>query len=395
MVRPKIIFIGLLLAGVAAVFIFHFTPRSFLHPDTTQTFHISIPSGVNFVQLAGQYGVATSTAQKILAAAKDKYDLAKIVSGRELALVFDNAAGGLKKLVYKIDNDSWLIAEADSATENEEPVWTAKTEAIPYEVRQKEAGSVISKSLYETIVNAGVDERLALALAEVFAWQIDFATDIQEGDSFKVIYEERYLDGKYVMPGRILAASFINNGEQFKAFYFEGGKTEAGYYDENGAALQKVFLKSPLQYKYISSGFSYGRVNPITKVMTPHRAIDYAAPFGTPAVSVGDGMVIQAGWNGPYGISVTVHHNETYSTIYGHFSSLAKGIRVGAKIKQGQVVGYVGSTGQSTGPHLHFELHKRGAKVNPFKEEIPPGQPVDGSDMSALQEVVQRYSSHL
>ncbi len=395
MIRAKIIFIGLLLAGITAAAIFHFTPRSFLQPDTTQTLHISIPSGANFVQLASQYGVATSTAQKILAAAKDKYDLAKIVSGRELALVFDNAAGGLKKLVYKIDNDSRLIAQAEIPAEGEDPTWSAKTEAIPYELKEKSAGSVISKSLYETIINAGLDERLALALAEAFAWQIDFATDIQEGDSFKVIYEERYLDGGYVMPGKILAASFINNGEQFKAFYFKGEKTEAGYYDENGAALQKVFLKSPLQYKYISSGFSYGRVNPITKVMSPHRAIDYAAAYGTPAVSVGDGTVIQAGWNGPYGISVTVHHNETYSTIYGHFSSLAKGIRVGAKVKQGQVVGYVGSTGQSTGPHLHFELHKYGAKVNPFKEEVPPGQPVDGSDMAALWEVVQKYSARL
>ena len=233
-------------------------------------------------------------------------------------------------------------------------------------------------------------------MAETLAWQIDFAADIRAGDSYKIIYEDRYRDGQYVMSGRLLAVKFVNDGETFKGFYFPGSeKTREGYYDENGQALQKVFLKSPLQYKYISSGYSLGRVNPITKKVAPHRGIDYAAPAGTPAVAVGDGTIIQAGWNGPYGISVLVRHNETYQTRYGHFASLAKGIRVGAKVKQGQVVGYVGSTGEATGPHLHYEMHKFGSHVNPFKVEVPPGEPVNDSDQAAFQESVSLYNQRL
>lgn len=394
MIRPRAIIVGLLLGLAAILVVVNIHPENVTKLDPLQTLRISVPQGVTFGQLVRWYGVATSTAQAIIDAAKPQYDLAKIVSGRELALSFDSFSGGVKKLVYSVNADKRLIAQAEEG-ESGELSWKAILEDIPYEIRQKEVGGVISKSLYETMIDDKMDSRLALALAEVFAWQVDFAVDIQQGDSFKVVYEERYLDGQYVMPGKILAASFINEGKQFKAFHFTGGKTEVGYYDENGDALQKVFLKSPLQYKYISSGFSYGRVNPVTKVMTPHRAIDYAAAYGTPAVSVGDGTVVQAGWNGLYGISVTIHHNETYSTIYGHFGSLAKGIRVGAKVKQGQVVGYVGSTGQSTGPHLHFELHKYGAKVNPFKEEVPPGQPVDSSDVAALKTIVSQYISKI
>jgi murein DD-endopeptidase MepM/ murein hydrolase activator NlpD len=258
-----------------------------------------------------------------------------------------------------------------------------------------------------------LDQRLALALAEMFAWQIDFATQIQKGDSFKVIYEKKYRGDSYDHPGKILAAEFINSGERFQGFYFnpvrdregsqrasvsngvKGDKTKEGYYDEAGNSLQKVFLKAPLQYKYVSSGFTYSRFNPILQAYTKHRGIDYAAVFGTPAVTVGDGTVVQAGWNGEYGISVKVRHNETYTTVYGHFSSLAKGIRIGAKVRQGQIIGYVGSTGLSTGPHLHYEMHKFGTFINPFKEKIPPGEPIKDGDLPAFQVVLDKYKKGL
>ena len=193
------------------------------------------------------------------------------------------------------------------------------------------------------------------------------------------------------MPGKILAASFSNAGKIFRGFYFGSDNTKPGHYDEEGNSLQKEFLKSPLQYKYISSGFSYARLNPITKQVSSHRGIDYAANAGTPAVSVGEGTIIQAGWNGYYGISATVRHNDTYKTVYGHFQSLAKGIKVGAKVKQGQVIGYVGSTGQATGPHLHYEMHKFNQYVNPFLVEIPPGEPIAEEDRAAFQEITNKY----
>ncbi len=347
---------------------------------------LEVPKGTTFSQLMTSLGVATDTAVAILESSKKAYDFSRIVEGRELALFYNATSSVLERLVYEIDSESEFVAEP---TENG---WQAGTTTIAYEIWERTASGVIENSLYETMVSQGLDERLALALAETFAWQIDFAADIQKGDSFKVLHEERYLDGQYVMPGKILAAEFMNAGEISRGYYFGGPNTKAGYYDEKGNSLQKIFLKSPLQYKYISSGYSYARINPITKKIAPHRGIDYAANYGTLAVSVGDGTVIQAGWNGPYGLSVMIRHNDTYRSRYGHFQSLARGIQVGAKVRQGQVVGYVGSTGEATGPHLHYEMHKFGAYVNPFKVEIPPGEPINEADRAAFEEAVRQYN---
>ena len=354
------------------------------------TMRREVPAGVTFAALMAQMGVATDTSMAIFEAAKPAYDLSKIVSGREMALVYATTEGWpLKRLAYYINADERLVAERDP-----EPVegWRARVEPTPYEIKERTAGGAIATSLYEAIVAASIDERLALAVAEMFAWQIDFAADIRADDTFQVIYEERYLDGRYAMPGKILAAEFINDGVGFRGYYFEESHTKAGHYDENGTSLQKMFLKSPLQYKYISSGYSYGRVNPITKEISPHRGIDYAAPAGTPAVSVGDGTIVQAGWNGGYGISVKVRHNETYQTLYGHFSRLAKGIARGARVTQGQVIGYAGETGEATGPHLHYEMYKFGERVNPFKVEIPDGGAVAEADTKAFQEAIARFT---
>src|SRR3989344_1396051 len=351
-----------------------------------------ILQGATFSVMASETGVATDTANAILDGAKKVYNLASIAAGKKLEFVYDKN-GALKELVYEIDRDEKLSVKNLSTTTAE--YWQAGKTPIEDSVKIDSAKGVIENSLYQTIVEQNLDERLALALAETFAWQIDFAAQIQKGDSFKVIYEKKYRDGVYSHPGKILAAEFNNYGEKFQGFYYESENTKAGYYDENSNSVQKVFLKAPLQYKYISSGFSYARLNPITNQVSPHRGIDYAAPAGTPAVSVGGGTVVQAGWNRYYGISVKVRHNEMYTTVYGHFSSLAKGIRVGTKVAQGQIVGYVGSTGLSTGPHLHYEMHKFGALINPFKEKIPPGEPVNEKDKAAFEAVKKKYQKEL
>lgn len=353
-----------------------------------------ILAGSTFSVLAAENGIATATRSAILASAKKVHDLANLAAGKELSFVYDGNSGVLKALIYEINKEEKLVAQNVSTTTLID-IWEAEKVPIEYQIEIAKAKGVIENSLYETIVEQGLDERLALALAEMFAWQIDFAAQIQKGDSFKAIYEKKYRDGNYDHPGNILAAEFINNGERFQGFYFKGSKTREGYYDENGNSLQKVFLKAPLQYKYISSGFSYRRFNPVLKTFTSHRGIDYAAPAGTPAVTVGDGTVVQAGWNGYYGISVRVRHNETYSTVYGHFMSLAKGIRVGAKVRQGQIVGYVGSTGLSTGPHLHYEMHKFGSLINPFAEKIPAGEPIKEGDSVQFEEFKNRYQKEL
>lgn len=373
--------------------------QEIVNPDVVIKKEILI--GSTFSTLASSAGLATTTVNNILESAKDVYNLALITAGKELILVY-NQDEVLKELIYEISSEEKLSVKNTSTTTLEQ--WEAARITIEYTVEVAIAKGVIESSLYETMVAQGIDPRLVLALAETFAWQIDFAGEIQKGDSFKVIYEKKFRDGAYSHPGNILAAEFNNVGSISKGFYFEPSReegspakalAEAGYYDESGNSLQKVFLKSPLQYKYISSGFSYGRYNPITKKVSPHRGIDYAANSGTPAVAVGSGTVIQAGWNGYYGISVTIRHNDTYKTVYGHFKSLARGVRAGSKVKQGQIIGYVGSTGLSTGPHLHYEMHKFGQHVNPFTVKVPPGKPIKEGDKEQFEAVVAKYTQEL
>jgi len=347
-----------------------------------------IISGSTFSVVASDAGLATSTIASILDSAKKVYDLALIRAGKDLVFVFDKETNNLKELNYDISTEEKLIIQNISTSTE---TWQAERKPIDYEVQIAEAEGIIDSSLYETMVGQGIDGRAVIALAEVFAWQIDFAGEIQKGDSFKVIYEKRFLNDNYVMPGKILAAKFIASGEEYKGFYFKGSDGKEGYYDDNGKSLEKVFLKSPIQYRYVSSGFSYKRVNPVTGGVSAHRAIDYVAPSGTPVVSIGDGTVIQAGWNGAYGISVKVRHNDTYTTVYGHFSSLARGIKRGVSVKQGQVIGYVGSTGQSTGPHLHYEVHKFDVLINPFNIVVPDGKPVSESDKALFEEAKKNY----
>jgi murein DD-endopeptidase MepM/ murein hydrolase activator NlpD len=346
--------------------------------------------GSTFSIMASQSGVATDTVNAILEKSKKVYDLALIRAGKEIVFVFDKKTNDLKELDYDINTEEKLIIQNSSTTTED---WRAEKKQIEYKIEISTAEGIIDSSLYETVVSQGLDDRLAIALAEAFAWQIDFVGDIQKGDSFKVVYEKRFLDGNYAMPGKILAAKFSNAGQEYLGYYFKDSDGKEGYYDENGKSLQKVFLKSPLQYKYISSGFTYKRLDPVTEsYYHAHRAVDLVANYNTPVVAIGDGTVTQAGWNGDYGISVTIRYNDMYTSVYGHFSSIAKGVKRGAGVKQGQVVGYVGSTGNSTGPHLHYEIHKFGTYVNPFKIEVPDGKPVKDSDKSLFEEVKNKYT---
>jgi len=355
-----------------------------------------ILTGSTFSVIAAEAGVATDTVSAILESSNDIYNLARIVAGKDIDFIFNKETGEFKKLVYEINDEEKLEVKHVVDLEKGVEDWKSELTPIEYTTEIDSAKGTIETSLYQTIVDQGVDERMALELAETFAWQIDFATQIQKGDSFKVIYEKKYREGGYDRPGKIIAAEFINAGEKFQGFYFEGSdETKEGHYDEIGKSVQKIFLKAPLQYKYISSGFTYKRYNPILDKYTPHRGIDYAAPSGTPSVTIGDGTIIQAGWNGQYGISVKVRHNEVYTTVYGHFSALPKGIRVGARVKQGQVIGYVGSTGLSTGPHLHYEMHKFGSFINPFNEKFPSIEPVAENDMAAFELIRDDYQNQL
>ena len=350
---------------------------------------IEILAGDTFGQVAERAALSAKEAAAIYEAAKEVYDLARIKAGAYLELIYDRQTNELLEVVYKIDSEEELviIVQADKS-------FIAQLRPIAYDVKVVHKEAKISDSLYLSALEVGMDEKAIIALAEAFQWSIDFAMDPRVGDTFKVIYEERYLQGEYVRPGKILAARYVNDGTAYELYYFHETDDNEGYFDKEGNSVQKMFLKAPVAFKYISSGFTTGlRYVEAFNVSTGHRAIDYAAPSGTPIRSVGDGTVTFAGWNGPYGYMVSVRHNGTYSTNYAHMSKMA--VKKGAKVKQGDVIGYVGSTGFSTGPHLHYEMVRNGIKINPLTEVLPPGQAIDAENKERFLQSITDWQTEL
>ncbi|MBW2622888.1 MAG: M23 family metallopeptidase, partial [Deltaproteobacteria bacterium] len=240
-----------------------------------------------------------------------------------------------------------------------------------------------------------LDPEVVLNFSDIFAYDIDFFTDIQTGDRFSIFYELKYLQGNLVGSGRILAAEFINNGKKLEAYYFEKSPGKGGYYDAEGRSLRKMFLKSPLRFRRISSYFSRSRYHPILKICRPHLGIDYAAPPGTPVETVADGKVTFKGWNGGYGRFVKIKHNRAYTTTYGHLSRYAKGLKKGKRVKQGDLIGYVGSSGLSTGPHLDYRMVKNGKFINPLALNLEPAPPIEASQRSRFHVHVENVKSQM
>jgi murein DD-endopeptidase MepM/ murein hydrolase activator NlpD len=235
----------------------------------------------------------------------------------------------------------------------------------------------LSSSLYESITKGGESPELVFKFADIFAWVIDFLTECQSGDTFEIIVEREYFRNKHIRDRKIIAAVYRGDIGTYYAFYYMDPDEREDYYDEEGNSLRKQLLKSPLQYRRISSHFSLARMHPILKIRRPHYGIDFAAPRGTPVATVGDGHVVFAGWKGGYGKLVIINHPNSFKTYYGHLSRIGKGVSAGAKVVQGQVIGYVGSTGLSTGPHLHFGIKNYGKWVNPLKIDLPPAEPIN------------------
>ena len=254
--------------------------------------------------------------------------------------------------------------------------FSARAVTNQVERRLMYGSGVIKGSLFGAAQKAGIDDQIIMALAEVFAWQIDFAKDLHPGDRFSVVYEELYLDGMKVDNGRILAAHVSNQGKSFDAVLFTGPNGEQGYYTPAGYSLKRTFLRTPLKFTRISSLFSNARRHPILNRIRAHRGVDYAAPSGTPVRAAGDGRVALVGWKGGYGRAILIRHDSGYDTMYGHLSGWARGLRAGQHVSQGQLIGYVGMSGLATGPHLHYELHIQGRYVDPLKITQPPPQPI-------------------
>ncbi|MEP7181496.1 MAG: peptidoglycan DD-metalloendopeptidase family protein [Betaproteobacteria bacterium] len=260
----------------------------------------------------------------------------------------------------------------------------ATTVAAPADIRLKVAAGEIRSSLFGAADAIGLPDAVTIQLADVFSGDIDFYKDLQRGDRFSVVYEVRYVDGEAVGAGRIVAAEFANRGKTFRAFLWRDIDGTASYYAEDGAALRKAFLRSPMEFSRMTSGFSNARFHPILQTWRAHRGVDYAAPTGTPVRATGNGKVTFAGVQGGYGNVVVLQHSGAYSTVYAHLSRFAAQAKPGTRVAQGDVIGYVGQTGWATGPHLHYEFRVANVQRNPVTVALPGGEPLPATRRPAF-----------
>lgn len=331
-----------------------------------------------------------SAVYDIMQATRKYYSLANIRSGQPYTLVRDRETKALERFEYEIDAHRKLVVEVTG------DAFTSRVESIEYDIQLVLLQGTVEASLFQSVAALGESPSLAIVVTDVFRWDIDFIRDVQDGDQFSILVEKRYRDGRFKNYGRVLGATFTNKGTLFEAFLFRGVSGNASHYNAKGESLRKVLLKAPLAFTRITSGYSMGRTHPIFHDVRPHEGVDYAAPTGTPIKAVGDGVVIRKGWQGGYGNAIAIRHSAGLESQYGHMSGYARGLAVGTRVRQGQVIGFVGMTGWATGPHLDFRLKQHGHSINPMKainpreDRIPPGQM---KDFEARKEQIRNFVS--
>ncbi len=323
------------------------------------------------------YGTSLALVQDI----SEVFSINRIRAGNTISFVFSNE--NIMSISYDISSNEELLVyfEGDD--------YTVVRQSIEYEVVEDFVAGIVEDSLYQSGLRAGLTDRMIMELATVFAWDVDFTSSLREGDQFFLVFEKRYRNGEFAGTGNLLAARFLNNGNEFFAYQVVHDDGSHKYYNENGDATEKMFLKTPLNYTRISSGFSLNRKHPILGTFQTHRAIDFAAPTGTPIETVADGTVVFAGWQGAYGNFIKIEHGGGIATAYAHLSKM--NVKKGDRVRQGQVIGEVGTTGRSTGPHLHYEMYKNGELVHPLETKTPSGDPVPDSLRSTLQQNISLY----
>ena len=328
--------------------------------------------------------------------ARDVYDvtqsgelaktLVTLLPGDELSFKTD-AEGLFGGLRYKLSSTETLYIKP--VKEADETKLVAELETRKVDIRYNFAQGEIDSSFWNAGVQAGMTSNQIMSLAGIFGWDIDFAMEIRQGDSFNVIYEEQYIDGEFVGVGDIVAAEFVNRGEEFRAILHEDGR----YYTPEGRSMRKSFLRAPVNFKYVSSNFSKARFHPVQKRWKAHRGTDYAAAPGTPVMAAGDGRVIKSAYDKYNGHHVFLKHGEHYVTKYLHFSKRA--VKVGDTVKQGQTIGYLGSTGLASGPHVHYEFLVDGVHRNPRTVELPKARPIDSAERDAFMQIAEVRTKQL
>jgi len=321
--------------------------------------------------------LSPATIHGLVQAARPTHDLARVNPGRPFGLAFD-ADGVLAAFTYGID----MLRTLRVVRQHDD--WRAEIVTRSPDVGVHVVTGVIRSSLFEAVTGSGEADQLALDLAEIFAWDVDFNTELRRGDTFQVAVERRSLDGRFIGYGSILAAELLRGERRLRAVRFEG-TARGGYYAPDGTPLRKAFLRSPLRFTRISSGYSHRRLHPILKRRRPHLGIDYAAPTGTPVHAAADGVVRSAGWQGGFGKAVRLRHANGFETLYGHLSRIL--VRRGQRVSQGAPIGRVGATGLATGPHLDYRMTRNGRSVNPLRVQLPPAEPIPTEDRLAFDRV--------
>ena len=313
----------------------------------------------------------------MIAACEDVYSLSKLRAGQPYTVIEDEK--GFARFEYEIDGDQRLVVVREGDK------FVPTLEKIEYEVHLEKVEAAIDSSLFLTMSQLGEEAILAVRMADIFAWEINFIRDVQPGDSFAILIEKRYRDGKFSSYGKLLAAEFVNQGSKYEAYAFEDATGIPMYFNAAGDSLKRAFLKAPLAFTRISSQFNLKRVHPIFKEVRPHPAVDYAAPTGTPVKAIGNGEVTFKGPGKGAGNYIVLKHFNGYESMYLHLNGFAKGLNKGDKVRQGEVIGYVGSTGYSTGPHLDFRMKQGGKYINPNALLTPRAESVDKKSLNAFK----------
>ncbi|MEH6577446.1 MAG: peptidoglycan DD-metalloendopeptidase family protein [Amphritea sp.] len=354
-------------------------------PEDWQEYKIS--NGDNLTTIFKKAGLTAKDVYSVSQAISGTNALKRLYPGQMIGFVIeDNQLIKLRHIQSKLE--SAIVERNDSG-------YSVKEIARTPELMPRFAEGTIENSLFYDASQAGLSNRMIMELAALFGWDVDFVLDLRKGDSFNLIYEEKFLDGVMIGEGNILAAQFVNQGTTFTAIRYTDAKGNSSYYTPDGNSMRKAFLRSPIDFARISSSFKTRRKHPVLGLTRAHKGTDYAARTGTPIKASGDGKIIWRGTKGGFGRCVIVQHGGNITTLYAHMNNYRKGQRVGTRVKQGQVIGYVGKTGLASGPHLHYEFRVSGVHKNPQTVKLPHASPIQKGERAALFATAEKMMDQL
>lgn len=349
----------------------------------------TVKSGDTLSRIFSRAGFNDKLIYKLFSDDKQNKKLVKIHPGQKISFA-KSESDTLKAIKLEVNRlESILVSSSDNGKYQFSKV------TIEPDTHTSYASGEIDSSLFLAAKTAGLDESVIMGLANIFGWDVDFSLDIRSGDKFDLVYEELFVDGEKIGNGKILAAHFTNKNKTYKAVLYTDKKGRSHYYTPDGHSMRKEFLRSPVEFARISSHFNLKRKHPVLHRIRAHRGTDYAASRGTPIRATGDGKIIHAGRKGGYGKAVIIKHGQKFTTLYAHMSKYGRGVRTGKKITQGQIIGYVGSTGLASGPHLHYEFRVNGVHKNPVTVSLPKAKHIPAKDMDHFKQSTKTYLSQL